>query len=420
MDGLFAFVLFTAMLFISDLATIGAALFSLAALGYIAMRRSQWREILAPRVVFLLIPVFTILSILWSSAPVDSAKYALEFVVTVGIGLLLSAAPRPKAILWGMFPAFGLYVVIALISGQTVGVGNSGETAFSGLTDSKNLLADISATGLLVSLACCVAGIEGRRMLLAVLTLLVATLQVYTLIEARSAGALIGLAPGVAVFVFLLMVRHVRLMVRLIISAFCALGLAFVVFVYSEIAGGLLAAALTVFAKDPTLTGRTYLWQRAGDFIAEDPLLGKGFGAFWLQGNLDAEGLWRYAGITERSGFNFHDTAIEILVHLGWIGLTLFALVAVIGFVRLLSSVMLRPSLSLCFWFSLTIYEMARMPFESVGVTPFFYSTVVLFIAFGSSFASRKLAPVAKRQRRVPYQPYRPGPVTARTRWAES
>ena len=97
LDGVFAFALFAAMLFISDLGTLGAALFSLAALGYLAVRASQLGEILAPRVLLLLIPGFAIFSVFWSQAHVDTAKYALEFALTIGVGLLLSGprGPRP-------------------------------------------------------------------------------------------------------------------------------------------------------------------------------------------------------------------------------------------------------------------------------------------------------------------------------------
>ena len=49
-------------------------------------------------------------------------------------------------------------------------------------------------------------------------------------------------------------------------------------------------------------------------------MLGRGYYAFWRQGNLDAEGLWRYFGIDSRGGFTFHNTLVDILVTLGWIG----------------------------------------------------------------------------------------------------
>ena len=137
-DGVFAFVNFLAMLFISSLGTIGAVIFTALAVAYGVLRFAQLREILMPRAVILVIPAFAIFSVLWSEAPTETLKYSIEFALTVGVGLLLSASPRPKAVLWGMFPAFAIYVIAALAFGGMVAMGDDGATAFSGLTDSKN------------------------------------------------------------------------------------------------------------------------------------------------------------------------------------------------------------------------------------------------------------------------------------------
>src|SRR6185437_14525819 len=104
-----------------------------------------------------------------------------------------SVAAEPLAKQWGIFLAFALYIPASIAFGQAVDVGNSGDTAFSGLTQSKNLLGDIAATGALVSLACFVASIEDRRPLRAIAALGVAALEIYVLLLARSAGALLGM-----------------------------------------------------------------------------------------------------------------------------------------------------------------------------------------------------------------------------------
>jgi exopolysaccharide production protein ExoQ len=410
-DGFFAFALFVPMLFISGLGTLGAALFSGLAVVYAVARLRQLGEIFAPRAFLLIIPAFAVFSILWSESPSDTLKYSLEFSLTVGFALLMSAAPRPKAVLWGMFLAFALYIVAALAFGQVVDLGNNGETAFSGLTESKNLLADIGSTGLLVSLACFVAGFEDRRPFRSILALVVAAAQIYALIEARSAGALLGIAPAMLCFIFLLALRPARLMIRLMLTMLAALSTAILALGYGS---NLVEDGMTLFDKDPTLTGRTYLWQRAADLIAEKPILGKGFNAFWLQGNPDAEGLWRYAGIVERSGFSFHNTMIEVLVNLGWLGVVVFSIVAVAGIALLLRRVMTRPTLALCFWLSVLVYEFVRMPIEAIGTAPFYFSTVLLFAAFGSALAPRRLGAMAKVARRQSYRLRAPRPAFQR------
>jgi exopolysaccharide production protein ExoQ len=57
--------------------------------------------------------------------------------------------------------------------------------------------------------------------------------------------------------------------------------------------------------------------------IAERPLFGLGYQAFWVQTNASAEALWRMFGIAGRGGFNFHNTYISNAVEIGIVGVTL-------------------------------------------------------------------------------------------------
>jgi exopolysaccharide production protein ExoQ len=397
-DGFFAFVLVALTLFAWTLGTAGAVAISVMALIYAILRLPQLGEILAPRAFILVVPIFAVMSILWSQSPVDTLKYSLEFALTVGVALLLSAAPYPKAVLWGIFLAFALYIPAAIVFGQAVDVGNNGDTALSGLTQSKNLLGDMAATGGLVSLACFVASIEDRRPFRAIAALGVAAMEIYVMLQARSAGALLGMVPAVFAFIFFLAMRPARLSMRLIATVFASLAAALMTVAYGTSA---VEDSMTLFDKDPTLTGRTYLWQRAADFIAEKPALGAGFNGFWVQGNPDAEGLWRYAGIIERTGFSFHNTLIELLVNIGWIGVFVVTVVAIISTILLLRRVMTRPTLALCFWMSLLVYEFVRMPIEAIGMAPFAHATLMMFAGFGAALAARRTAEAraALRQR---------------------
>jgi len=183
---------------------------------------------------------------------------------------------------------------------------------------------------------------------------------------------------------------------------------------YRALSGAMIEMGARFFDKDLTLTGRTYLWQRAYDLIAETPWLGKGFHSFWLQGNPDAEGLWQYAGITSREGFNFHNTAIEILVHLGWFGLVVCTLVVVIALGILIARFLIRPNLFICFWLSVLVYELVRTPIESIGITEFYFSTVLIFMAMGSSFAAPSARPSAVQTAPLRRPAQRPAPASAR------
>jgi exopolysaccharide production protein ExoQ len=397
-DGFFGFALVGSTLLAEIIGTPGAAAVSIVAVLYVALRLPQFSEIMAPRALILIIPAFAVLSILWSQSPADTLKYSLEFALTVVVALVLSASPHPKSVLWGVFLAIAIYVASAMAFGQTVAVGNNGETAFSGLSQSKNLLADVAAMGALVSLACFVASIEDRRLFRAIVACAAAAMEVYLLLKAHSAGAVLGMAPAVLAFVFFLALRPARLAVRLIATLFISLAGALVTIGYGST---FIQDSMALFDKDPTLTGRTYLWNRAADFIAENPVLGTGYNGFWLQGNPDAEGLWLYFKITDRTGFSFHNTLIELLVNLGWVGVFVLGAVAIISAVLLLNRAMARPTLTVCFWLSLLIYGFVRMPIEAIGMAPFSHTTLLLFAAFGVALPARRTAEARKASRRI-------------------
>jgi exopolysaccharide production protein ExoQ len=400
-----AFCLFASMLFVSQLGSLGGLFVVTVTASYVLLHITRLYEILAPRAFLLLIPAVILMSTLWSETRSETLKYGIEFAFTAMAGLMLSASRRPMSVLFGMFLAFSFYIAVSLAFGQEVYVGNTGTTAFSGLNRGKNLLADIATTGSLISAAMFLVSFAERRFLLTAAALVATGMQLYAVVAARSAGAMLGLAIAAAVFTFLLAMRPLGTLLRATATFFLGLVLLIAALNYRALSSALIETGARFFDKDLTLTGRTYLWQRADDLIAETPWLGKGFHSFWLQGNPDAEGLWQYAGITSREGFNFHNAAIEILVHLGWFGLIVYSLVVVIGLGFLIARFLARPNLFICFWLSLFIYELVRMPIESIGITEFYFSTVLLFMALGSPFAApptRQHAARAPQPRQVP------------------
>jgi exopolysaccharide production protein ExoQ len=381
------FGLFSAMLFVSQLGSLGALTIIGLTGGYALLHLARLYDILLPRAFILAIPAVIAMSTLWSETRTETLKYAIEFAITAGAGLLLSGSRRPMSVLFGMFLAFGFYIAVSLAFGQSVFIGTTGTTAFSGLNRGKNMLADIASTGLLISAATFLVALAERRLLLVLGAVLVAGMELYVVVAARSAGAMLGFALAMSVFGLLLTLRPIGAVLRATATFFLGLVLVVAALNYRALSSAMIDAGTRFFDKDMTLTGRTYLWQRAYDLITETPWLGRGFRSFWLQGNPDAEGLWQYAGILSRDGFNFHNTAIEVLVHLGWVGLVVYGVVVIVALGFLVARFLVRPNLFVCFWLSMLVYELVRMPIESIGFTEFYFSTTLLFMAMGSAFA---------------------------------
>lgn len=393
LDGAYAFVLFAAMLFVKEAGTLSGVVMSVLPLFYLAARHRRFAEVLSSRWPLLIIPAFALLSTLWSEAPGLTAKQGGEMALTVLAGISLAVAVKPGAVLKAMCLAFLIYVAVAIRFGGT-GTDGSGEAVFLGLTGGKNQAADLACTGAMVSFAVVFMSLRARSLTWVLISTLCLLLSAYMCLQARSAGA--TLATGAAIFAFVAMaaIASTPLVVRMGAVTLLAVGAGIVTAVMRNWGSMLIGFASQLFDKDPTLTGRTYLWYRARDLIAEKPWLGRGFDAFWRHGNTDAEGLWQYAGISDRGGFNFHNTLIELTIQVGYIGAAIFCLVLLVAAVGLLRRFVRQPSLLVCFWMAYALYALVRAPTESIGIGPFYYATVLLFAA-----AANGLEPAAPRVR---------------------
>lgn len=415
-DGLAAFLLFLPLLFIAQIATLGAAAVAALIPLYLFVRRERLVRTLLPRSFLFLVPAFALFSVVWSEAPGETFKLAVEFGLTVLAGLLLSSARDQSAVVKGMAAAFFLYVLASMAFGGSVAVGvGAGGYAFSGLSGSKNLLGDIASSGFIISIATAIYAVRRREIGWLLLACAAMLLDVYVVLASRSAGALLGLCMGAGAMLALAPLLAVGRAVRAWLTGVVALMLIAGGLSYRWLAETLIQTGAQVFDKDPTLTGRTYLWYRAADLIQEKPALGRGYYAFWRQGNIDAEGLWRYFGIEGRGGFTFHNTAVELLVTLGWVGLILTAVVALVAAFALVRRFVVRPSVALVCWMSLLLYMIARTPIETIGVAPFYFSTVLAFAALGAGFGRMRpaaaQAPPLPRAEVVPLRPTPPGAI---------
>lgn len=81
---------------------------------------------------------------------------------------------------------------------------------------------------------------------------------------------------------------------------------------------------LGFLGKDETLTGRTDLWYYVNICISQKPLLGWGFSAFWSALNPAAHEISANLGWQVP---NAHNGLLELLLELGGLGVSLFALV---------------------------------------------------------------------------------------------
>ena len=108
----------------------------------------------------------------------------------------------------------------------------------------------------------------------------------------------------------------VHLLVAMLVS-FCLFAL------FANSGGGLVEAV----GKNQTLTGRTEIWHQVLG-LARNPVFGSGFESFWLGDRVKA--MWDN-NVGDRLN-EAHNGYLEVYLNLGWIGLTLLAVLIVTGY----------------------------------------------------------------------------------------
>jgi exopolysaccharide production protein ExoQ len=310
------FVSFVGMQSIQAVGTIGAVLFLV-----------PWLYVLAPRITvyigwlirdwpLLLLPSLATLSALWSTVPAVSLRGGLEYGATVMVGILAARCVKPRTLVTAMMMGIAAVNAASLLLARLRGV-DIFERAAADLYGSKNQIASYAAVQFLIAMSYALSPRETRNM--QQLAWVVAGLGLIGFIAGHSAGTLVALL-GACVLVLPLKLapsNRWKFYAAGVPIVLCALVIVSDVG-FSETFNGVLHG----LGKNATLTGRTDLWQDGIQQIEDHFLLGTGNGGFWVHGNPVAERLWAKFGISNRGGFHFHSTFVNVGVDLGMIGAT--------------------------------------------------------------------------------------------------
>jgi exopolysaccharide production protein ExoQ len=351
-DGVFAFALFLPILFSGSLHEFGKPLFVTLLAAYAVFRGKALIGILAPR-LFLLIPVvLAAASYYWSALPDQSLTQGLGLGVTLLAAFLLSAAPSPGAVFRGVTAAYLAYLVAARAAGMTMQGG----------------MGDIGATSALVAFGAVVMAIRERKAMWAVIAVVAGAFEISALIQARPAGALLGVGVSLAVMLLLASVVKARLWLRMSVAILAGGGALAVGIFARRIAEAMTALGQGWVAQNPNLLHGVDSWAQARALIANQKLLGKGYYGLWPS---HPEVHQAVVAAPSSPALAIHNSYIDILLQFGWIGLWVIGItvtLAVLGFAR---RFVWRPNLALCVWAGVLTYELVRIQLDVIGYAPF-------------------------------------------------
>jgi len=158
------------------------------------------------------------------------------------------------------------------------------------------------------------------------------------------------------------------------VSSFLA---AFAVGVSAFVLFGGAGGVLQAIGRNPTLTGRTEVWDILLPF-AQSPMFGSGYESFWLGDRLKKIGELTSIGIQEA-----HNGYLEIYLNLGWTGLTLLALIIAMGYRKVVLAVRQDPAtgkLMLAYFVLALIYNFTEAAFKMTSPVWIFFLVAVMAV----------------------------------------
>jgi len=357
---------------------------------FVDYRRFTWK--LSSAWLPILFAAYVCLSVFWSQAAGVSARAAVQYSSHIVCAYVAARTISMRTLVVGSLIGIFFVLLYSLQVGAYAMDIIDGTINFVGAFGSKNQIGFFSSLGIFFTLAFLV--FYRRNWLGFVWTAPILLLSVYMLAIAHSATSVASLPAVIGIVALLTASKVLSLRYRRVI--FIVGAGALVTGVVAALNLGLLDVVLGVFGKDSTLTGRTYLWEQGWNAAQQRPLLGYGYAAYWIQGFAEPERLWAEFYISTRTGFHFHNTYVETLVEIGFVGVTMLALIILRSFYGHVSKVVFgdwnADSVVLAGAIGLMLI---RSFFEVEMLGPYFMAS---FIVYYGLFKLSPL-PVARRRR---------------------
>ena len=329
----------------------------------------------------LLAPILCLLSTLWSSAPQETLRYAAQLLFSAFLGVHLARLMTPARFLAVLLLAMFVFCTLCVIDGRQ---GPAAEgMVLIGLTGSKNQLGFAAVFLLLAGIAKLISpGVSVGMRWIALLSL---PLAIYLLAGSHAATAVLMGAAGVLILLALRFGERLPPNGRLATIIGALLVLAPLTALTPEAVEFVNRFVFETLNKDPTLTGRTILWARADELIAQRPIVGWGYQAIWMGDSFETIGLKRLTGMTDGRVFHFHHQFRQIGVDIGWAGMIAFTGALLAAGLSGIRQVLLTPHPATSFFFVLFALMVVRA-FTDVIMSPFSVHTVLFFASCTYAF----------------------------------
>jgi exopolysaccharide production protein ExoQ len=310
---------------------IWAVIYVAAGLRLLALRGSA-RRVLGRSMLLWAFVALMFFSAVWSVAPSRTFVDAIELAGTTVVGAYLASYFTLPQLLRLIAVMFGVIAVLslALVFGAPGhGRMSYGSGAWNGIYQDKNNLGRAMSLAVMSLVVLLAGGTRRKRALFAIFVTLAACTAL--LAGSNSATALGDCVVVVAVGLALTACKSARfgIVARILTSLGGAAG-AIAVFVFGFTPDAIFAA----LGRDSSLTGRTDFWPYLQQAIAERPLVGYGYDAFFGSAVGDN---FLSSYVVEAGGFSpyhAHNSFLQISLDAGYIGLAVLLLILALAIFR--------------------------------------------------------------------------------------
>ena len=268
-----------------------------------------------------LLPIFGMFSFLWSDYPSPAIRQGVLYLMTPFIIVVIASRIELRIILRCFFFAS----VIATLYTLTY----YGTFARGGPYASKNYLALHMTFATFFALITALNAKEHSLIRLMAAPFVPVCLAIVFMCNSATSAVLatVGTAGLFGVrFVWLSITRMRHLRSVIMLSSFCAVLLGATV-ILNMPTNSFVNDFLGMMGKDTTLTGRTALWDAARMVSEDNPIKGVGLESFWQYDVGTAQTLNENDHKPFGTKLSFHNAYLEVRVHLGYIGFSLFWLI---------------------------------------------------------------------------------------------
>jgi O-antigen ligase len=200
-----------------------------------------------------------------------------------------------------------------------------GDTMWVGLTTQKNTIGIVSSISALFFLWSIIKGYRNNKIIFTDVVMLFMSLFLLFYGKAQSATAIVVFFIGICIFTVISMLKSKPEFTGSSIILFVSILLLLIPF-YNII----ITSVVEITGRDMTFTGRTRLWQELIGIASSHPILGVGYGGFWV-GNLTYD-LWDKFYYHPNQA---HNGYIDVYIQIGLVGVFLLIMVILFSYINI-------------------------------------------------------------------------------------